>query len=103
MKFVVPHRSKIKFLYCLQLQRDYKFVGFFENFYTVFVSYFYYKIIKERSGVDLNRDLPIAEPTPLPTELLRSSCYKTSQIDIYTNGSDILFPFVVISLLYILL
>ena len=53
--------------------------------------------------MDLNRALPTGGPTPLPTELQRYSCNKTSQIDIYTNGSDILFPFVVISLLYIVL
>ena len=53
--------------------------------------------------MDLNRVLPTAELTPLPTELWCSSSLKSSQIDIYTNGSDILFPFVVISLLYIVL
>ena len=87
----------------MQLQRDYKFVGFFENFYTVFVSYFYYKIIKERNGVDLNQALPTMGPMPLPIELQSSSYYDISQIDTYANGSDILFPFVVISLLYIVL
>ena len=53
--------------------------------------------------MDLNRVLPTAELTPLPTELRSSSHAKTSQIDINTNGSNILFPFVVISLLYLVL
>ena len=53
--------------------------------------------------MDLNQVLPTAELTPLPAELRSSSYFKTSQIDINTNGSNILFPFVVISLLYLVL
>ena len=53
--------------------------------------------------MDLSRVLPIAELAPLPTELWSSSYLKTSQIDTHTNGSNIFFLFVVISLLYIVL